>query len=270
MMYCAHPVSCFHSIIRRALRKSSMELDSAASGYSRRLLRACLPVEIVPRKVYLGTAASVTTSILRLVGITAVCACAQEEANTVVQEAAAAGAEVHVLPLFDTMQQDLLPLLPQAIEFIEHHTSSSSPTPASSEAVAAEASESPSPSGRVLIVCSDGNSRAAAVAVAFVSKTMLLPFDEALQVVIQAKGDACPNPHFQSQLKEYAETLSLPAASAAVVSGGGRGGFFSDLKRLSKEAIIARVMFYPSLFGNIVMCNQHLGKWRCSSCFFLA
>ncbi len=165
------------------------------------------------------------------------------------QQVTDAGLQVHYEPLEDNMQQELLPLqLPKALEFIEAQIGSS----ASRSAAAA------CKPGRLLLVCSDGNSRAAAIAVACVSKMMRLQFAEALQVVIQAKGDACPNPRFQSDLREFIDTLKLPPAAAATEGGG----FFSDLKRLSKEAIIARVMFYPSLFGNIVMCNEHVGKWR--------
>ena len=234
------------------LRKSSMELDSSTRGYNFRQLRSCLPVEIIPGRVYLGSSAALAPAVLRLVGITAVCLCAKEQAAGV-EELAAAGVEVHLLPLDDTLQQELLPLLPAALQFIDAQTTPS-PLPASPPST-----DTPSSPGRVLLACSDGNSRSAALAVACVSKINRVPFVDALQVVIQAKGDACPNPRFQSDLKEYVDTLQLPLAPAA----GGGGGFFADLKKLSKEALIARVMFYPSLFGNIVMCNEHVGKWRC-------
>ena len=232
-----------------------MELDSPTRGYSFRQLRSCLPVEIIPGRVYLGPSSSLTPAVLQLVGISAVCLCAKEHANAA-EVVAAAGGEVHVLPLEDSLQQELLPLLPGALHFIEMHTAA----PATPPSAPQEADATPRPSsGRVLLACSDGNSRAAALAVACVSKFTRVPFAEALQVVIQAKGDACPNPRFQTDLKEFVDTLQLPPAATAD-SGG---GFFADLKKLSKEAIIARVMFYPSLFGNIVMCNEHVGKWRC-------
>jgi hypothetical protein len=189
---------------------------------------------------------------MRVVGITAVCVCAKEVAADI-EGVAAAGVEVHVVPLEDTLQQELLPLLPSALQFIQAQiTPSSPPSPSALPPTA------PPHSRRVLLACSDGNSRAAALAVACVSKINRLPFAQALQVVIQAKGDACPNPRFSSDLKEYADTLQLPLQQPE--EGG--GGFFADLKKLSREAIIARVMFYPSLFGNIVMCNEHVGKWR--------
>jgi hypothetical protein len=234
---------------RRYTRKSSMDLNSSTKGYNLRQLRSCLPVEIIPGHVFLGSIASADPEVMRLLGISAVCICARELAK-LMQEIAAAGAEVHVVPLDDTLQQELRPLLPLALEFIENQIS-----PASQPQE--DAADAPQASGRVLLVCSDGNSRAAALAVACVSKFQRMPFPEALQVVIQAKGDACPNPKFQADLKDYVESLQLPAAAA-----DRSGGFFSGLKKLSKEAIIARVMFYPSLFGNIVMCNEHVGKWR--------
>ena len=244
------PSSCFH---RRFTRKSSMDMNSSTKGYNLRQLRSCLPVEIIPGHVFLGSIASAAPEVMHLLGISAVCICAREQAK-LMQEITAAGAEVHVVPLDDTLQQELRPLLPIALDFIENQIS---PAPHPQEDAAAAQEDAPQRSGRVLLVCSDGNSRAAALAVACVSKLQRLPFAEALQVVIQAKGDACPNPKFQADLKEYVESLQLPAAAAER-----SGGFFSGLKKLSKEAIIARVMFYPSLFGNIVMCNEHVGKWR--------
>jgi hypothetical protein len=230
-----------------------MDLNSSTKGYNLRQLRSCLPVEIIPGHVYLGSIASADPEIMRLLGISAVCICAKELAMTM-HNIAAAGAEVHVVPLDDTLQQELRPLLPIALQFIENQISPASQPPEDAAAAQGDAAHT---SGRVLLVCSDGNSRAAALAVACVSKFQRLPFPEALQVVIQAKGDACPNPKFQADLKEYVDSLQLPAAAA-----DRSRGFFSGLKKLSKEAIIARVMFYPSLFGNIVMCNEHVGKWR--------
>jgi hypothetical protein len=58
-----------------------MELDSPTLGYSFRQLRSCLPVEIIPGRVYLGPSSSLAPAVLQLVGISAVCLCAKEHAN---------------------------------------------------------------------------------------------------------------------------------------------------------------------------------------------
>lgn len=92
--------------------------------------------------------------------------------------------EYHVIAVQDTPDQQLLPNLTAAADYIKRAIDNG---------------------GTVLVHCNQGRSRSVTVTVAFLMRHCDMSLLDAMQLVRDKRPVACPNPGFFEQLKQYAE-----------------------------------------------------------------
>ncbi|XP_074552795.1 uncharacterized protein LOC141809601 [Halichoeres trimaculatus] len=100
------------------------------------------------------------------------------------------------IPIDDSLWDDLLPWIPQALSFIDGAMSSGA---------------------SVLVHCAAGISRSPALAVAYIMYRMGLDLDQAYRFVKERRPSISPNFNFLGQLQYFQSTLSLQTPSGGVV-----------------------------------------------------
>ena len=139
-------------------------------------VRASLPVEIIPSKLYIGDKNSaVSISALRARDITQVIVAGKLLKTHLKEE----GIKYLELPLDDALEEDIKSHFESSLDFIEKGE------------------------GATLVHCHGGISRSATIVTAFVMKSQDLGVDEALGYVKSKHSHAFPNSSFLRQLKEF-------------------------------------------------------------------
>jgi dual specificity protein phosphatase 1 len=148
-----------------------------------------LPDEILPGELYIGSKFSAVngTALKELLNIHQVMVCCTHLREYNAQHEVGAKPEqnlrYHRLPIHDSLNQDLIPFLPDAIQFIQDgHQQRGVAT---------------------LVHCNAGVSRSASVCIAYLMKKKGMTFDEAYRFIKDRRKNIFPNSNFKNQLRTF-------------------------------------------------------------------
>uniref|UniRef100_A0A1A7Y4D7 protein-tyrosine-phosphatase n=1 Tax=Iconisemion striatum TaxID=60296 RepID=A0A1A7Y4D7_9TELE len=163
------------------------------------------PLSVILPRFYLGAESDVTQDRLSSLGISYVLSVSRCSP----QPSFLPGSRYLRIPIDDSLRDDLLPWIPQAVHFIDAAMSSGA---------------------SVLVHCAAGISRSPAVAVAYIMYHLDLDLDQAYRFVKERRPSISPNFNFLGQLQHFQKTLSQRSA------GGGNFSQWED-NQLSQEVI---------------------------------
>ncbi|XP_041634532.1 dual specificity protein phosphatase 8 [Cheilinus undulatus] len=151
------------------------------------------PLSTILPRLYLGAESDVTQDCLASLGISYVLSVSRCSP----QPSFLPRSRYLRIPIDDSLWDDLLPWIPQALSFIDGAMSSGA---------------------SVLVHCAAGISRSPALAVAYIMYRLGLDLDQAYRFVKERRPSISPNFNFLGQLQLFQSTLSLSMPAGGVVS----------------------------------------------------
>lgn len=148
---------------------------------------AGIPLQIVPNLFIGDETASTNEPLLRSLNVTHVVNVTKRIPNWH-EKGGERPLKYFQVPVNDHWSENLLPFLPQVIEFIDSARRNDC---------------------SALIHCEAGVSRSATIIVAYVMHTFRMKLDDAYEMVRKVKSDICPNFAFMMQLKDFEKQLGL-------------------------------------------------------------
>ncbi|CAJ1076622.1 dual specificity protein phosphatase Mpk3 [Xyrichtys novacula] len=149
------------------------------------------PLSAILPRLYLGAESDVTQDCLASLGISYVLSVSRCSP----QPSFLPRSRYLRIPIDDSLWDDLLPWIPQALSFIDGAMSSGA---------------------SVLVHCAAGISRSPALAVAYIMYRMGLDLDQAYRFVKERRPSISPNFNFLGQLQHFQSTLSLKTTAGEV------------------------------------------------------
>uniref|UniRef100_A0AAQ4Q1A5 protein-tyrosine-phosphatase n=2 Tax=Gasterosteus aculeatus aculeatus TaxID=481459 RepID=A0AAQ4Q1A5_GASAC len=150
------------------------------------------PLSLILPRLYLGAERDVTQDRLSSLGISYVLSVSRCSP----QPAFLPPSRYLRVPIDDSLWDDLLPWIPQALHFIDAAVSSG---------------------GSVLVHCAAGISRSPALAVAYIMYTLGMDLDRAYRFVKERRPSISPNFNFLGQLQHFQASLSQKACGGDLV-----------------------------------------------------
>ncbi|XP_010900562.2 uncharacterized protein si:ch211-195b15.8 [Esox lucius] len=146
------------------------------------------PLSLILPHLYLGAETDVTQDCLVPRGISYVLSVSR----CCPQPTFLPGSQYLRIPIDDSLRDDLLPHIPEALRFIDGAMSSG---------------------GSVLVHCAAGISRSPALAVAYIMYSLEMDLDHAYRFVKERRPSISPNFNFLGQLQQFQSTLTQKASS---------------------------------------------------------
>ncbi|XP_034567638.1 dual specificity protein phosphatase Mpk3 [Notolabrus celidotus] len=172
------------------------------------------PISAILPRLYLGAESDVTQDGLASLGISYVLSVSRCSP----QPSFLPCSRYLRIPIDDSLWDDLLPWIPQALSFIDGAISSGA---------------------SVLVHCAAGISRSPALAVAYIMYRMGLDLDQAYRFVKERRPSISPNFNFLGQLQYFQSTLSLKTPAGGLVlpqlDSNKRTGHQSDNRDLTQD-----------------------------------